>query len=485
MRAFLLLLFFLPVFLSAQLPYTQAGQYAWSVEKDLVYGTAVNYMGFTDTLRLDLYKPLGDNNPQRPLLVLAHGGAWLGGCKNDIKNTAIEMVGRGYVVAAVNYRLGWHKDDYVPAPNCLLDGTQKNLYAPDSCEPLRAIYRGQQDVKGAIRWLKGRHQQDSTDICRVLVGGESAGGFLALATGFLDRPSEKPDCCHAIADAPSPDADLYNQTTLDCVPKFWTIPPGSLERPDLGPVDGEMNLNGYDANVIGVLNFYGGVPYEGLSKDWLGGPDTPAVYLYHQTCDGVVPFGFSQPFYILSAFCNLGCTPWHYNYPHTYGSGSIAAFFDASPGAPCFLTDFINCDAFNPNLALFECARYADNGSYHYIVDLPQRAQNAADFFAPFLASDTCYVAACGVSATQSPTGADDWLLAPNPFTDRLVLHSTAAGQALLDLFDMTGKCIWQEKREVQAGVNEIFFNLALPDGAYVLRVRNASTTRSWMIVKQ
>ena len=161
--------------------YTKPAQFSYRVDTSLVYGTAVNYTGHVDTLKLDLYKPLGDNNPHRPLAVLVHGGSWLTGCKTDMTWLAKELVGRGYAVAAVNYRLGWHKAATV-AVAC---GTQdfpdvfpneySALYAADSCEIIRAIYRGQQDVKGAIRWLKARHGLDSTATNAVLVGRRKRG----------------------------------------------------------------------------------------------------------------------------------------------------------------------------------------------------------------------------------------------------------------------------------------------------------------------
>ncbi len=484
---FLLLLLSFARLLPAQAPFTTPNQYAWTLEKNLVYGTAVNYMGLIDTLRLDLYKPLGDNNPNRPLLVLAHGGSWLAGCKEDISPIALEMAGRGYVVATVNYRLGWHKDDYVPAPNCLLDGTQKNLYAADSCEIIRAIYRGQQDVKGAIRWLKARHIQDSTDACRVLVGGESAGAFLALAVGFLDRPGEKPDCCADLPDAPTPDPNLFNQTTPGCVSTFWSIPPGSLTRPDLGAVDGLMNQNGQDANVLGVLSFFGGVPAEALSKDWLGGPDTPAVYLFHQTCDGIVPFGYSQPFFVISNYCNTGCTPWHYNYPHIYGNGAIAAYFDASPEPPCFTTDFVPCDAFNPDLALLDCVRFANNGSYHFTANVPLRAQHAADYFSPFLAAPPCSPGAtnCTVAVQEPVSGLHGLQPKPNPFAERLALLSDrpTTEPIVLELSDLTGRVVWRAVRVVQPGENELFHDPDFPPGMYVLRATGKDRSAAWILL--
>lgn len=490
----LLCLLLLSRALQAQLPYTAPGQYAWTVETDLPYDVATNYMGFPDTLRLDLYKPLNDGNPARPLLVLVHGGAWLGGCKNDLVWLAEEMAGRGYAVAAVNYRLGWHKDAYVPAPNCLYDLFQgnvnpKDLYPADSCEIIRALYRAQQDVKSAIRWLKARHALDSTDVCRVLVGGESAGGFNALAVGFLDRCSEKPVCCFDLPDAPTPDPNLFNRTTLDCQTHNWAIPPGSLARPDLGCVGGDGNDNGADASVIGVVSLFGGVPAEALPNDWLRGPDTPAVYLYHQTCDGIVPFGYGQPFQTLSAYCNLGCTPWHYAYPHTYGNGSLAAFFETVPGMP-FSAHFDNCAAFNPNLSLFECPRYAENGSYHYTANRPLRTQQIADYFSPFIlaappcaASTTC----CSVPAPEPGSPASALRLAPNPFSDRLSLEAGAAfpEPVVLELSDVSGRVVWRDVRPLQPGRNELFHQNDWPPGVYALRAITRAGTAAWLVICQ
>jgi len=463
--------------LSAQLPYTTANKYGYRVQKDLVYGSAQTYVGITDTLEIDIYKPLGDNNPKRPLIVLVYGGSWLAGCKEDIKDYAIDLTRRGYVVACPNYRLGWHKDNNVAAPICLFDGTQRNLYPYDSCEVIRALYRGQQDVKGAIRWLKGRAQLDSVDACKVLVGGFSAGGFNALAVGFLDRPSEKPLCCFDLPDALPPDPDMYNQAVLkNCALTSFTITAPKLTRPNLGSIDGSLNQNGTDANVLGVINFFGGMPYEALPNNWLQGPDTPAVYLYHQTCDGIVPFGYGQPLQVISQYCNLGCTPWHYKTPHVYGSGAIASVLETMPGKPiCFKTEFTICPAFNPGLALFECVRYGDNGSYHYVDQPYVRLQTVADFFSPFVTNPAlCNRTSCATVATNTPESIlDGILVAPNPFNDRLALFTDAPPQepVLIELLQFTGQVVWRDMRVLQTGENELFRGLQMPAGAYGLRI--------------
>ncbi|MBK8965384.1 MAG: carboxylesterase family protein [Lewinellaceae bacterium] len=477
----LLLLLVGPALL-AQVPYTEK-QFDWSVETNLVYGTATNYLGLTDTLTLDLYKPLNTDST-RPLVVLVHGGSWLGGCKEDMAWLCAEMAARGYVAATVNYRKGWHKDDYVPNPiNAGIFAGGNCLYAADSLEIIRAIYRGMQDVKGAIRWLKARVYADSSCNQAVLVGGESAGAFLALAAGILDQPEEKPAACAILPDAPAPGANLANCYAVECQMLNHALPAGALARPDLGPVEGALNLNGFDANVQGVISFYGGVPSEALAANWLQGPDTPAFYLYHQTCDGIVPFNYGKPFFPISAYCNLGFTPWHYNLPFVFGNGAIASHLANLADPPLFQTDFLACNNFNPNLALFECLRYNDNGSFHYTHNRPERAEKIAAFFSPVIAarlnSPPCLV------ATGAPARLSGISLAPNPFRDHPVLlcSRVPAGPVWARISDMRGRLIWQSELQLEAGTNALPWPEGIPAGQYLLQLTGREGVESLRMI--
>lgn len=471
--------------LRSQQPYTQK-RYGFRVEKDLEYGTAYNYVGIPTTLLLDLYKPVGDDNPQRPLLVMVHGGGWLGGCKDDTGSAVVpiakEMAQRGYVVASVNYRLGYHKSGISIANPYSNGQAGATLYPTDSLEVIRALYRGQQDVKGAIRWLKARHAIDSTCTRRVLVGGESAGAFLAMAVGFLDREEEKPASCYAQPAVPPPAANMTNSYGLNCTIQVINPNGSALERPDLGSVDGTLNLNGYDANVLGVASFYGGVIYEAGANNWLNGPDTPALYLYHQTCDGVVPFGAGKPYFVISNYCNLGFTPWHYKYPLVYGNGAIAGLLDATPTLINYQKDFDECPTFNANLALFECIRYGENGSYHFVQNVPLRCQKMADFFSPVIAGNTCFTVSAYEPATQHSVR-----IVPNPFEERLSVfwEDEPEVEALVSLADVSGKTLWASNLTLQAGENVLFDQNRLTCGVYVLQVRTQSVTRAWVVFRK
>ncbi|MFZ1688177.1 MAG: alpha/beta hydrolase [Flavobacteriales bacterium] len=471
--------------------YVTPDQFSFRVDTDLVYGADTNYLGLVDTLRLDLYKPNGNSDTKRPLVVFVHGGNWLGGCKDDpsgIVPLLHQFVKRGYVVASVNYRLGWHKDDFVTDPVAgwpisLWPISYRTFYALDSAELKRAVYRGMQDVKGAIRWLKARAVQDSVCADKVFVGGESAGGFIALATAFLDRSQEKPEACGVLPTAPSPYYKTLNGTAFECVLDSFVVDPSMLVRPDLGPVEGDLNMNGMDASVKGVANFFGGVPSDAFALDWWQGVDTPAVYLYHQTCDGIVLFDRGQPISTISGYCNLGSTPWHYNYPFMYGSGAIKTAFDAMASPPTHITDFETCAPFDPNFALFECNRYSNNGSYHYTANHALRGQNLSAFWEP-LASDAD--ACAGMGTGELPA-------APSPFV-RLVQangsliaqHVALDGVVNCTMMDATGRILEQRVALGRAGQLELSLPQTLSLGCYllVLNTGEVALTQRFMALR-
>ncbi|WKZ67864.1 MAG: alpha/beta hydrolase fold domain-containing protein [Flavobacteriales bacterium] len=446
--------------------YSTPDQYGFTVESDLVYGIAANYLGVADTLRLDIYKPIGNPDTQRPLVVCAHGGSWLAGCKdepNGIVQLAQQFVKRGYVVASINYRLGWHKDDYVSDPVAgyppsLWPEAYRALYAADTLEIMRAIYRGMQDMKGAIRYMKERAPQDSVCVEKVFVAGESAGAFIALATAFLDRDAEKPASCAALPDAPAPYFKCANLTALECVVREWEVDAPMRARPDLGPVEGILNLNGSDARVRGVAAFYGGVPLDALALDWMQGPDTPSVYLYHQTCDGVVLSGAGRPYATISTHCNLGATPWHHGLPIMVGSAGLQQLFSTLDAPPPLLADLQPCDAFNPGLALFECARYGDNGSYHYTANLPLRAANLSGWWAAIATDpDACLSTGQGERSASLP------LAYPQPAST--LLHVPDWAGEPIRILDAAGRTV--ARMRVQGEAVDVS---GLSPGIYLLR---------------
>lgn len=251
-------------------------------EQGIWYGNATRFDGGTDSLRLNLYKPIGDGQPDRPLVVCVHGGGFTGGHRNDLNALCADLASRGWAAATISYRLGFYGTWLLGNP-----------YTYDEAEVVRAAYRAVQDTRGAIRFLRGRSAQDSTSNQHVIVLGFSAGGITALHTAYADEPAEKPGVCAAIT-------PVYH---------FLTQYP----RPDLGPIEGTLNQNGESTDVIAAVSYFGAL----LDTTFIQSPNDPALYMYHQTGDPVVGCGYQRGLYGLP----LGIGD---NYPYLYGSCSIA-----------------------------------------------------------------------------------------------------------------------------------------------------------------
>ena len=383
----------------SQDPYTQT-QFSYDSIIDVDYGTAIDYAGNSVALKMDIFKPL-NNNCQRPAIILVHGGDWVAGSKEEMINMSRELAKKGWVVGAINYRLGTHKaSNYTMYALCNTSLSAPCGYISDSSEVYRANYRGMQDAKGAIRFLKGRNELDSIDVNNVFIAGESAGGFVSMATAFTDQLSEKHVSCFAIADAPTPDVDL---ATYGCVPA-----PLSLSRPDLGSIDGTLNLGTFDATVKGVGNFYGGLLDLNIVPQIT---DTPSVYLFHQGSDVIVNYNYGKLLGRISweCFAQTNICQTYFFYPYAYGSKGIENYF-ISLGAlsPVYQSEIIENFTYLNNCF--------SNG--HSIDNLYLRIQNMANLFATKIAlSGNVPTTICSASLVNSDLTAQLRLF-PNPSSE-------------------------------------------------------------------
>lgn len=117
-----------------------------------------NYAGTDDWRQtLDVYLPKKAAVPgPLPVLVYVHGGGWTTGSKHMNRSQAIALAQTGrYAAVSINYRLGWQTQ--WPA--------QIN------------------DVKAAIRWVRGNAARYGFDPKRICASGASAGGHLVGLLG--------------------------------------------------------------------------------------------------------------------------------------------------------------------------------------------------------------------------------------------------------------------------------------------------------------
>ena len=449
-------LLLLSCFAKAQLPYTQP-LFQYDSLMNVVYGTETDYAGNPAVLTMDIYRPTGDLNCFRPVIVLVHGGAWIGGSKEDVDLVYMSrfFARRGWVVANINYRLGTHKAaNYTMYAACNNSVSQPCGYISDSSEVYRANFRAMQDAKGAIRFMKNRSAIDSSDVNNVFISGQSAGGFIALAAAFTDQPSEKSIDCFAIANAPNPDSDM---ATYGCIPSQI-----SYARPDLGSIDGTLNIGTNDATVKGVGNIFGGVLNTGIFTQ---AADTPCVYLYHQGSDVVVHYNYG----IL-----LGRTSWecyaqvnlcqtYYFYPRAYGSEGIRQHFvSLGANAPVYQADIVSNYAYMNNCF--------SNG--HSFDNIQLRTQNMIDLFASKIsASDNDPAVNCATVNVEESFIGSELSLYPNPTAGKVFIKASkelaGAGYHVADLAGRT----------VLSGIvnnNAIEVN-ALANGLYLLHIEGYS----------
>ncbi len=444
MNKIILLLCFITTISFGQLPYTE-NLYATSVEHDVIYGQSINYAGQSEILELDLYKPIGDTNCTRPCLILVHGGSWVAGSKSDpnIVNIAQHFAEKGWVVAAINYRLGTHKiggydmyalcNDVISAP-C--------GYIADSAEIYRANYRGQQDAKGAIRFMKNRSELDSIDVNNVFIAGESAGGFVAYAATFMNTNSEKPTFCNAISDAPNPDPDL-----VSCLPVGY-----SLARPDLGDVQGELNLGGHDASVQGVGNMYGAM----LNFDMLvDETDWPVIYQFHQGSDVVVNYEYGRVLGRMDWECyaQTNICQTYARYPRAYGSKGIESYFLGLADSPQRVTEIVeNYEYLN------DCF---DNG--HSIDNWITRSNSMADLFAIRIDENgnTPNDGPCFMGISSDDLNVDVF---PNPSNGTVQLSYTGNQIATVYVYSSQGDIVYEQNFSGQSTIQ-------LTPGIYFLKI--------------
>lgn len=133
----------------------QAGGAEPAIQLDVAYGPDPQEV-------LDLCSPT-DGRKAHPAVLLIHGGGWRNNDKKLMAPLCNEFAKRGYVSAAIDYRL-------------LDTHTLRNQW------PSQLV-----DEQLAVRWLKANGARLGVDSGRICAYGTSAGGHLALFLGLLPK----------------------------------------------------------------------------------------------------------------------------------------------------------------------------------------------------------------------------------------------------------------------------------------------------------
>lgn len=209
---------------------------------DIVYTTVDGWNG-----EMDIYLPPKDTAPA-PLVVHIHGGGFTHGDKESQWDFA-PFFDMGFAVANVSYRLA----EEAPAPAAI------------------------QDVRCAVAFLVHNAQILNIDTSKIVLRGSSAGGHLALMTGFLNSDTlfNCDKCAYdevkvaAVIEISAPtDLNKWNDILKAAkLPKSW--------------------LNGNtDSSFVGQLS-----PVNYVCKD------CPPVFIAHGKDDTIVPYEQAEILY--------------------------------------------------------------------------------------------------------------------------------------------------------------------------------------------
>lgn len=445
--------------------------------QDTVYGSAIDFNNSQVDLHVDIYSPkCQDNTSRRPLLMVVHGGGFIGGSYKDagVQQICAQFARRGYIAVSVQYRLGYINDEGLH--NCnLVNGFQCG-FATDTMEWYRAYYRGIQDVKGATRFMINRKDDFHIDEQNVFLMGESAGAFLAMGATYMDDPSERPLPTFAISDAPEPNQNTQNTACSHNIGQTFS---GAISRPDLGGIDGNIEPALYPFTIRGVGNIFGGMFQDLLSID--NATTKPALYSFHQACDIIVPWDSKKVYYGLSwcyANCN-GCTQ-VYNTPIVHGSKTIDEWntnlglgYDIQSE---FLTNpFPNACGVFPQVPQ-SCADQINNPCHAY--DNKQlRLANMATFFASKMVSPEI----CAPYNSLASLHSEGVKIYPNPVKD--VLHITSEQEVeSLRVLTPSGKVLYEFSNvgtDFQCDLSK------LSSGVYLIEFEGGNTGRRKIIIRK
>ena len=211
--------------------------------KALKYGEGTTVGGNLKELFLDVYEPVGDTAEKRPVIILAFGGSFIAGNRDDVDWLCEDFAKKGFVAVTIDYRL-----------------YDKLLFPfPTELEMQDEVIKTISDMKAAVRFIREDADTDNqfrVDPNLIFVGGISAGAIAAAHAAVLD-------------------------STDSIAPELMEIIQSN------GGFDGNSSNNlQYPSDVQGFVNFSGGLS----DASWIDA-NAPPFFSVHDEFDQIIPFG--------------------------------------------------------------------------------------------------------------------------------------------------------------------------------------------------
>lgn len=210
---------------------------------NVLYGNNTTVGGTNQDLYMDIFEPSSDAATNRPVVVLAFGGSFIGGAKEDMHDLCVYYAKRGFVAVSIDYRL--YDGALFPLPSA----------AVMTDEVIKAV----SDMKAAVRYLREDAATSNLykiDSNYIFVGGVSAGGIVASHLAYVDAQDS---------------LGASEQTALN----------------NNGGFTGNSSTNTqYSSAVQGVLNYSGA-----LRAAYYIDANDPPLFSVHDDADETVPYG--------------------------------------------------------------------------------------------------------------------------------------------------------------------------------------------------
>lgn len=156
--------------------------------QDLEYGNH-------ERQKLDLFVPKGKE--QTGLVLMIHGGAWIGGDKSAYSDYIRTWADKGYAAATINYRYLSYETSF----DDILD-----------------------DIESALHKIKETGAEHGVDINKMLLSGHSAGGHLSMLYPYT-RKESSPIEAVAIVNASGPtdllDPNFHNENATAALKELY------------------------------------------------------------------------------------------------------------------------------------------------------------------------------------------------------------------------------------------------------------------------
>lgn len=434
------------------------------VTKDIVYGS--NYEYGTNqpiNLKMDVYEPVGDTLPARPVVILIHGGSFLPpsiasaafgrspiGTREDSCIVALcERYARmGYVAISATHRLGWNP--------------QATTQEARAQSIIQAVWRAIQDGRALVRYLRKNYAQWRIDTTRIVMGGSSSGAYVGLHVAYLNQPEE----------LDKPKFKLGNGTPFVDTTAIGLSRYGPNGQDGGNAFEGGSGNDGHTSNIQAVINLGGALG----DSSFIQNENIPVISL-HGVSDPTTPYQTAV------VYTSVG------NYPiiEVSGSYTIHQKLLEKGNQTALLPDFSGDQPF-VGLYPFYNAGFQPYGWYaNSDAQEKARALTYIDtiirFTAPrlFRALNLPRITYTGevLSLASTHLGAK-LLVYPSPATEPVIgIHAEGAPIEALTLLSLEGQKIAQCVLEKPTYSFRWALPLQLPAGVYLLEVRAGGYTQT------